>query len=544
VGNARRRVCQALVLAALVLAWVFFAPVQLGGSTLYSATVGISMVPLFHKGDLAVVRRASSYKVGDIVLYESPVLHRPVLHRIVVIQDDHYYFKGDNIDFVDPGYATSNDLLGKLWFHIPRAGKILGWFGAPTHAALLAGVASVFLLLGGRRRSTGRRRGKRAGRSRSGSTVMRSASRGFMHRPRKSVENVTGAILLVLAAIALAAGFGAPLRRTDSVTGFHQSGTFSYEAHTLHPESTYPTGLAEPGQPIFLDDFNEITLDFAYRFDASLAHRVHGTVSLRALITSGSTWHNLYTLEKTTSFSGDVAHTGGTISLRELQTLTNRISLESGSVGAQYTVDLQPIVHVSGVVDGQAVKSSFSPVLPFTLSPLVLSLAIVSAVPPPGATYAAPSPAATLAAGLHPSQAGMIPGHTANSLSLARYHLAVSRVRGVGIGLAGFALLAFASKLFKRRREVWSDEKRIAVRYGCVVIDVVSFSNGALPAQPSTEVPDFESLATLAQYCERPILRQTGETRAAYAVEDDGRLYVYRPAAVPPVARLAAAGSS
>jgi signal peptidase I len=544
VGNVRRRVCQALVLAALVLAWVFFAPVQLGGSTLYSATVGISMVPLFHQGDLAVVRRASSYRVGDIALYESPVLHRPVLHRIVVIQDDRYYFKGDNNDFVDPGYATGSDLLGKLWFHVPRAGRMLGWFGAPTHTALLAGIASALLLLGGRRRPTGRRRSRRAARSRSSGAVRRSARPGFLRRPRKSAENIAGATLLGLAGIALAAGFGAPLGRTDSVTGFHQTGTFSYSARTLRPESAYPTGLAEPGQPLFLNDFDTLSLDFAYRFETRLAHRVHGTISLRALIASGSTWHELYTLEKTTRFSGDVVHSSGAFSLRELQTLTNRISLESGTVGAQYTIDLQPIVHVKGVVDGRPITSSFSPVLPFTLSPLVLSLAIVSAAAPPGATYAGPSPAATLAAGLHPTQAGMIPGQAANSLSLARYHVAVSTIRGIGIGLAALALLAFASKLFKRRREVWSSEKRIAVRYGCIVIDVVSFANGSQPTRPSTEVPDFESLATLARYCERPILRQTSEARPAYAVEDDGRLYVYRPTAAPALARLAAAGSS
>ena len=553
-GNAWRGVCQVLVLAGLVLGWVFFAPVQLGGSTMYSATVGTSMQPLFYKGDLAIVRRASSYKVGDIVLYESEILHRPVLHRILVIQDDHYYFKGDNNKFVDPGYATSNHLLGKLWFHIPKAGKVLSWFGAPTHTALLAGIASAFVLLGGRRRSTGRRGRKRRGRKRRGGkqpggagprdAVTGSARPGFFHRPRKSVENISGTIALLLAAVLLAEGFGAPLKKTVSVTGFHETGTFSYSARTLRPESIYPTGAAVPGGPIYLDDFNMMTVNFAYRFAAALPHAVHGTVTLRALIASGTTWHNLYTLQKSTPFTGDVAHTGGTFSLEQLQALTNRISLESGTPGAQYTVDLQPIVTVSGLVGGKPIKSTFSPVLPFQLAPSVLQLNIATAVAPPGATYAAPSPAATLAAGLHPSQSGTIPGVTANELTIVRYHLAVSSVRGLGMGLAGLAVLAFASKLFKRRREVWSPEKRIAMRYGCIVVDVVSFNSVAMPARASTEVPDFESLARLAQYCERPILRQISETPTAYAIEDDGRLYVYRSSTLPPVAHLAATGTS
>lgn len=156
----RKGLARLLVLAALALWWVFFAPVQIGGSTLYSATVGTSMEPLFHKGDLAIVRRSSSYKVGDIVLYESPVLHRAVLHRILVIQNGHYYFKGDNNDFVDPGYATSNELLGKLWLHIPKAGRVLSWLGKPSHTAVLAGVAVAFLLLAGAPRGPRRRKGR------------------------------------------------------------------------------------------------------------------------------------------------------------------------------------------------------------------------------------------------------------------------------------------------------------------------------------------------------------------------------------------------
>ena len=110
----RRPLWFGLLAAGLVVAaFIWVAPPQLGGSTTYSATVGTSMQPMFYKGDLALVRPASDYKVGDVALYESPVLHRPVLHRIIVIQGTHYYFKGDNNDFVDPGYATRGDILGQ-----------------------------------------------------------------------------------------------------------------------------------------------------------------------------------------------------------------------------------------------------------------------------------------------------------------------------------------------------------------------------------------------------------------------------------------------
>ena len=370
------------------------------------------------------------------------------------------------------------------------------------------------------------------------------AYRRFLHRPRKSAENIAGGVALVLALVLLAAGFSASLSRTVSVTGFHQTGRFSYTAKAVRSDSTYPTGVARAGQPLFLNDFKKVTLGFSYRFDSKLAHHVRGTVSLKALIDSDSSWRNLYTLENTKSFTGDVASVSGTFDLQQLRALIDQISIESGAVGSEYTVDLQPIVHVTGVVGGRRIDSTFSPVLPFTITQAVLKLAIAQPVAPPGATYSAPSPEATLAAGLNPSQPGTIPGIAPNFLMIARYHFAVSAVRGAGLGMVGLALLAFLSKLFKRRREVWSHEKRVAFRYGCVVVDVVSFTNSASTAQPSTDVPDFECLATLAQYCERPILRESSGQFPAYAVEDEGRLYIYRPGAAPSVSRLAAAEAS
>ena len=545
----RKGVASAVLLAALALAWVEFAPVQIGGSTLYSATVGTSMEPLFHKGDLAIVRRGSSYKVGDVVLYESPVLHRPVLHRILVIQNGRYYFKGDNNGFVDPGYARPGDLLGKLWFHVPRAGHALGWLESPLHTALLAAAAVALLLLGGGAR-TGRRRGRRRRHAAGGkapappmTASVKGFSRRHLHRPRKSAENVLGGIALALAVVLCSVGFGTSTTRTVSERGFVQKGTFSYTARALRGKSTYPTGVARTGQPLFLNDVGNLTVGFAYRFSSRLDHRVRETVTLKALVASATGWRTLHTLGPARSFTGDAATVSGTLDLHQLRALTDQISRESDSVGSEYTIDLQATVHVTGVVRGERIDSTFSPVLPFTLSPSLLKLDIAAPVAPPGATYEAPSAAATLAAGLNPTRIGTVPGLGPNYLSIARYHFSVPAVRGAGLGLAGLALLALLSKLLKPRREVWSNERRIAHRYGCVVVDIVSLAGGP-GTRPSTDVPTFESLAVLAQYCERPILRETSGQQPAYGVEDDGRLYIYRPGTAPSVSRLAAAEAS
>jgi signal peptidase I len=531
VASAQRRgLAGVLLLASLVLFWVYFAPVQLGGSTYYSATVGTSMEPLFHAGDMAIVRRSSAYRVGDIVLYESAILHRPVLHRIIVVQNGHYFFKGDNNDFVDPGYATSSELLGKLWFHLPKVGRILSWFGAPAHTALLGGLAAVFLLMGGPRKKTRRRR------NRSGTGNGPAPSRASMkrmptrfHRPRKSAENIVGGVALILAAVLIAAGFGATAARTVPVTGFHQGGTFSYSAKASHASAAYPDGTAGSGQPIYLNLVREMRVAFSYRFMSNFAHNVHGTVTLQALLASSGRWQHRYTLEPPKAFSGDTARVGGTVNLKQLQALSNQVSIDAGTPGASYTLQLEPIVHVAGRVDGQRIRGRFVPVLPFTLSPTALDLSIPQTAAPPGATYKAPTAAQTLATGLNPQQPGTISAIAPNHLSIIRYQVAVSSVRGLGLGLAGIALVAFLAKLIKPRREVWSHERRLAFRYGLVVVDVCAITDAASTSR-TTIVPDFDSLAKLAQYCERPILRDTHGQHFVYAVEDEGRLYVHRPA--------------
>jgi signal peptidase I len=150
----------ALVAAEILVGlWIFFAPTNLGGSSTYAVTDGVSMQPLLYKNDLAIVRAQTSYHVGDVVLYHSAVLGKPVLHRIILIQNGQYYFKGDNNNFVDPGYATRSELVGKLWVHVPEVGAAAGWLGQPFHAALLAGSASMFVMLaGGKPRRRPRRR--------------------------------------------------------------------------------------------------------------------------------------------------------------------------------------------------------------------------------------------------------------------------------------------------------------------------------------------------------------------------------------------------
>ena len=106
----RNRLRSGLATLAILIfagvAWFYLAPTTIGGSTRYVVTHGVSMEPRFHTGDLAIVRPASDYRVGEIVAYWSIVLHTVVLHRIIAKDGNRYVFKGDNNHFIDPTRPT------------------------------------------------------------------------------------------------------------------------------------------------------------------------------------------------------------------------------------------------------------------------------------------------------------------------------------------------------------------------------------------------------------------------------------------------------
>src|ERR1700758_372770 len=167
----RNRLRSALATLALVIvagvAWFYFAPTTIGGQSRYVVTNGVSMEPRFHTGDLAIVRPVSNYRVGEIVAYWSTVLHTVVLHRIVAKDGNSYEFKGDNNHFIDPDRPTRSELLGRLWLHVPRAGRLLGMLHPPVGAPLLCvfvGLLTLFGVKKSRRRRRRRREGAGSGR--------------------------------------------------------------------------------------------------------------------------------------------------------------------------------------------------------------------------------------------------------------------------------------------------------------------------------------------------------------------------------------------
>lgn len=536
--------------AVIIGLWIFVAPVKLGGSTTYSITDGISMQPLLYKNDLALIRTQPSYHVGEVVLYQSQVLHKPVLHRIILVQNGNYFFKGDNNSFVDPGYATRGELIGELWVHVPQAGAVLGWFGVPAHAAFIAGFVAVALILTGSG-TTGRkgrhRRGTstvRQGRSAKGWLQTKLAARhvtpsttsgqdtphgvpSYLEGPGSTLAAL-GA-LLFLALLLLVVGFSRPSHRLGPLPrAFQQTGSFSYSAPVNAPTIVYPTGFIKTGEPIYTSIVSNINLDFGYKFISALPHNIKGTIELRAIVLSqANSWHQLIVIKPTTAFSGDSTDISSTLRVSSLYNLIDSVSAQSGIPGIDYSADLQPIIHIYGTVDNKPVKETFEPVLPFTIGQTVAMLAVPVEPAPPGATYVAPSASSELASALHPVQAGSIPHPVVNVAPIAKYDIEVPLLRLLGIVFTVLALVVAVLHDFLRRRQPTpSGEESIASQFQSLIVPVTSLP---LPAGDALiEVPELERLAGLAQYLERPILYEISDSHHIYAVDDETHRYVTR----------------
>ena len=150
---ARARAVASLATSVVVLAaaWWFLAPAQLGGSTSFTTVDGTSMLPSLKRSDLVALRVAGSYRVGDVVGYHSALLNRVVLHRIVAIDGDRFVFKGDHNSFTDPDRPTRAQLVGKLWFQLPSAGRAVAALHIPWVVAAIAALLVLALGSGDRR---------------------------------------------------------------------------------------------------------------------------------------------------------------------------------------------------------------------------------------------------------------------------------------------------------------------------------------------------------------------------------------------------------
>jgi len=157
-----------LLLAALLGLVALSWPQSFGGRIAYVRVDGHSMDPTLSTGDLAVVRREASYRIGDAVAYRIPAgefgAGAVVIHRLVGGDGaSGYITKGDNKPLRDEWHPRTGDIVGRVQYDLPGAGGELARLTRPVYVgALVAGLTVLMMLLPSRssRRPHSRTRGR------------------------------------------------------------------------------------------------------------------------------------------------------------------------------------------------------------------------------------------------------------------------------------------------------------------------------------------------------------------------------------------------
>jgi signal peptidase I len=488
-----------LALGLLAFVWIQLAPHQLGGRSDYVVTSGISMEPRFHTGDLAVVRSQGDYHVGEIVAYHSKMFHTTVLHRIIKIQNGHYWFKGDNNDFVDLEHPAKGALIGALWLHLPGAGHQFRQIGSPIVVGLLVALAA--LLFGG----SAFRKGRNERRKR------RAAAAPDLKPASVNPVVFVGAALAVFTALTVYAFVKPASGLVPHDVAYKQSGTFSYVGKAK-AGPTYASGRVTTGTPIFTQLVQNLDVGFRYRFASEAQHAVSGTASLVATLESSTGWSTSFVLQKKTPFSGDRVALHGRIDLKHLQALTEQVQTAT-NVSANYTLTVAPHIKTAGAVGGMPLHAAFTPKYGLSFS----AFEVLPTIPA--------SPVA-------PSAAGTATESVAHSLqaSALGVKVKISTLRLIAaIGLTGVValLLGYLFGMGGGLEPASTVPHRI--RRLLISVDKIEWDHDA----PVIDMPSLEELASVAERYERAVLHTVNQAEEIFGVAEDGVLYRFKVPVAP-----------
>lgn len=506
-----RAAATVLVLVALGLLW----PAQLGGRLSMLVTVGRSMEPRISQGDLVFVTRGAPYRVGEVVAYHSGVLRQVALHRIVGKEGGRYTLKGDNNSWLDTAHPTDAQVIGRLWVHIPGAGKWLDWLRRPRETALLTGLLGMLVGTGihqARKRMQRRRRTGQPARAGGGVRLpdwRRFAAAGPVRGIWARIALGAAAVLALGIVIGLV-GWSQPLQRERTeLVNFEHRGTFGYEAAGAGPlvDPREPTD----GGPVYFKLANQMRVQFDYAFDGPDARDIAGTYRLVAVIGDARGWRRTIVLRPTAAFTGTGFSATGTLSLPGLQALIQRFETATGLDGNAYELRLRAETSVRGQVDGVALDDTFRPEAVFDID----NFAIRPRANDEGDQF-------------HPAQTGAAPRTTLapNRVRLLGLSAAVSAVRALGLFVILLGAITLAGALAARRNAPpESPSQRIALRYGSRIVDVERVE--PRPDERIVRMTDVRDLARIAESLDAPILHAREGGLHRYLVQEGATTYTY-----------------
>jgi signal peptidase I len=476
------------------IGWMTLAPTQLGGSVTYVIVDGNSMEPDFHLGDLVLVRTEPSYQVGDAVTYQNKQMGNFVFHRIVETELDRFILKGDHNTWLDSYHPTQNEIVGKLWVHIPKLGKTIGWVRLPINLAITIVVVGGVLMT--EKKIQPNQHGKRKSKP----------SAGFPGLFEMALYTI-GFITLVFIGLSIYS-FSRPTTRTADDIKYEQTGIYYYSATS--PVGIFDTEIIHSGDPIFTKLTCSIIIGFSYNITGPL-QEVSGTQQLTARIVDGqSGWQRTIPLTPATAFNGTSYSTTAPIDLCQFQSLVTTMGEKTG-FRPNTTLTIISQMAVTAKAGGQNLYDSFDSNLVFQFDDVHFYLVNNGETDP-----------------LQSSKSGMIanPNTQANTFKFLGFEFKVLSLRILGIGgliLSLLSLSIFGWYFYNVTQR--NPETLVRMKYGALIMDV--YDRGLENISSVIEVTSIDDLAKLAERQGAMILHMTRDFLHYYFVQTNGVTYRY-----------------
>ncbi|RME88279.1 MAG: HD domain-containing protein [Anaerolineae bacterium] len=482
-------------MALALLGWLLFAPLQFGGDTAYIILTGNSMAPRFQRGDLVITHRQAAYHRGDAVAYHHPRIGA-VFHRIIAVdRNGRFILQGDHNDWEDSYHPASDEIIGKLWLHLPHLGEGLRALRSPAGLLSLSLTLSILALLTVSPPPKSRKKKAKA---------MTSSS-------SRLAELLVLLSVLFLASLVLGiASFTRPASlEEETPLPYKHLAMFNYTADV--PTDVYDAPQVQPGEPIFRRLNDSFTVSLNYAFITPLPVEMSGTYRFLARVGDQSGWKRTIELVPTTPFQGTIFTTSGTVDLNTAQHLIDELEERTGVHQSRYTLTVLAEVNVQGVLDGEPLTDTFTPALTFQMDELALRL-----LEDP------------LAEGdpLSPSAERMLTRKEtrANTLSILGLNLPVRAARLISLGMGIPSLVLFILFFYRARALARRDEVEfLRVWYEPLLVETNDIR--LLEAPNRVEVTALRDLTRLAEQEQRAILHLAEGDRHHFFLQTAEHLY-------------------
>lgn len=494
-GNLPAIIINIILFLGLAAIWIVFAPTNLGGQVSYVMVNGISMEPGFHLGDLTIIRKAAEYQVGDVVTYNDSQMQAYVIHRIIGTDQDRYILKGDNNSWIDAYRPTNEEVIGKLWIHIPGFGKVIKWLRSPLNLALTVGLLGGILMVNMVIKPNQQGRSKNAP----------PGSFGGMLEGGIYLFGISALIFLGLGIFSLSR----PLTRPADEIKYLQESQFSYSA-TGTP-GIYDTNVVRSGEPVFPRLTCFLNIGFNYRVIGGGLQGVSGMHQLVAkVMDEQSGWQRTIAMNQPSAFDGEAFSTSSTLDLCQIVALVNTLEQETGLRAGTYTLEIIPQVTMYAVANGTQISDSFDPKLVFRFDEVHFSLSSPKGQEDP----------------LSLSQQSSVPNPnlTANTLSVLGWEPSVRTIRmmslfGLVVSLGGLFLIGL--QYFGTTGQ--NEEAMIRLKYGALLVNV--YEHDIEPFSRLIDVTTIDELAKLAERHNTVILHMTLNFLHCYLVQSNSVTY-------------------